>query len=439
MHLKIIIFLISFSFSTFCSQTKWKGSISDEFRNENLWKELIGELSHKRMNYGLLAAAERLLILFSSASSKEIAYRTIVALIDAGFPYSLNELFQFGDIDSDIKDAFMESYNFYKSIINKNKKMEKWAKYYLEKINIKTSKKYRFYNAIEKYKAKNLDESKNILYSLLSEKVSSNEQVFMKKVARTLARILFEERKFVESLAIYEDFLLKTNPVTPTDWLESAWTLYHLKRYEKALGNLYNLESSKIINVNLEKYIIRALIYRDTCSTNNMEELLKSYEKDFNKAIVGIKSGGTLLDFEKLKILSDINPNSYQEVYFKLKELNSEKDRITELQSKFQKLANYLYSSEIKRLQGIVEYYMEKLTRESANKLLMLNESIRFLTYDVERQKYNPDAVFVEKQENSSDIKGIDDFEIRWKQTGDYWGNERTKYIALLKNQCVKQ
>ena len=115
--------------------------------------------------------------------------------------------------------------------------------------------------------------------------------------------------------------------------------------------------------------------------------------------------------------------------------------RLKELPAGEAALANYVYKTELlvldKKLQSIAP---ESLAR-SANQILLIAEQMRFLRFDIERSKFNPDNVFRPVSE-SEPRKTIDlgsngeNFEVRWLQFGDYWLDERNKLKGVITNQC---
>lgn len=435
----LMVALLAFPQHLFAGK-KWEGKIPGYASDPDPWKYLLEVLRRDGFPYGAMAASRRMLAFFVDLPIKEAAYQTVVDLIDAGYPFSTRHLFVTGDIDSNLKSPFMDSYHLYKALTNHQKGMEKWAKYYFGKLDPEKSPKYVFYQALAKYERHDLAGARKILEKLLSDKSAMTQESFAKKVSRTLARIDYEEEQFADAADIYENFLLRLNPVNPGDWLEAAWTFYHLKQYEKVLGLLYNLDSrSSEDGIDLEKYVLRALVYREYCATDAMKLLVASFEKDFGPAIMGIKTGLTLTNFDALKVIFHPRNRRFFEVYSLAKKLESEKKRLRELPDSVRELASYLYVSETEMLERLNDIHEEKAVARSSEHLVMLAENIRFLTFDVAREKYNPDAVF--QDDNQQHLELMESLErnrflIRWDQTGDYWRDERLLYRGKIRNQC---
>jgi tetratricopeptide (TPR) repeat protein len=418
---------------------KWRSEIPKIAQDAGQWRKLLDEMKKNKFYYGELALSQRLLTFFADLDTKELAYRTIVDLVDQGYPFPTRKLFVPGDIDPLAEDAFEDSYNLYKALVNVGKS-NKWAKYYFDKLNKDKSPKYLFYQAVELYKDKKLQDAVPILLKLLENAKDPHQIVFTKKVARTLARIYYEQGEFEKSADIYMSFLLRTNPVTPSDYMEAAWAFYRLHRYDDALGILYNMESKAAHHlIFLEKYIIRALIYRDECGINTTASLIDSFEKEFGAVIDGIKMGEPLRNFPVLARVEHPETAEYRQAVKTLDELRREKRSVDLLDSSVRELANYLYDTEIKMLsrqKGVYEYEALEVL---ANHLVILGESLRFLKFDVAREKFNPDRVFREVQPKSKIL--VDDvdemqFRLHWTQMGDYWRDERLNYKGLVRNIC---
>src|SRR5690349_21176054 len=79
--------------------TKWKASIPKDMENSELWRQLMTEMTDQQMYYGALSAAHRSLTFFVDQDTKEAAYRTIISLIDKGYPFPTKQLFVTGDLD----------------------------------------------------------------------------------------------------------------------------------------------------------------------------------------------------------------------------------------------------------------------------------------------------------------------------------------------------
>jgi tetratricopeptide (TPR) repeat protein len=258
----------------------WPATVPSFATNTEDWSKLTRELLEHNMPYGALAAAYRMLMFFSDLNLKEQAYRTIVQIIDMGYAFPTKSFFVTGDIEPKEDYDFSNSYYFYKAMAALDKGVRKWADSYLATVDTANFPKYLFYQAIDAYQRQEYDKSEKLLLKILAAKPGDKYASLVRKVARTLARIYFERQQYAQAYDVYRTFLLRMNPIEPGDWLEAAWNLYYLQRYEEALGMVFNLESLPTGEmVNLEKYVLRALIYEEVCATEYMEKLVTTFEK----------------------------------------------------------------------------------------------------------------------------------------------------------------
>jgi hypothetical protein len=420
---------------------KWNGSIPKIAQEAADWVALIGELGEQQLIYGKMAAAQRMLLFFDELSVKEVAYRSIIDVVDAGYLYSTRSFFVTGDLSPQEDAEFINSYSLYKAIVTSDAGMKKWSDYYFSKVDKEKFPKYQFYEAMQNYARKNKDGALEKLRLLLKSETKDLDVALLRKATRMMARIYFEKEQYRESLDIYMNFLLKLNPVTSSDWLEAAWNSYYLEQYPEALGLLYNLEGkTKDPIVNLEQYVLRALIYKSMCATTEVEVLLKNFEADFGNTIRGIKTGTTLKELEKLLLAFHPENQSIYYVYVSQGELRREMAEIKKISKKLQPLADYLFQTEINSLNREMQLGLEPALDRAAKQMLVLFESLRFLSFDVAREKYRPEAVFQDKEEMKLLIEDISDnrFVLHWTQMGDFWRDERLKFKSLLKNQCLE-
>jgi len=418
----------------------WEGEIPAAAKDQTIWTALIPAMMENDLGYGALAAANRVLNFFGDLPSKELAYKTLIDVVDRGYPYDVSPMYVPGDIEPAKGYDFTNSYFLYKGILNLGEGFERWANYYFKRVDQEKFPKYLFYKAVKAYEAKELEEAKRILDSILKLEYPPERLSFVSKAARMLARIHFEKQDYTASLEVYDTFLLRLNPVTHTDWLEAAWNLYYLRRFDEALGYVYNLES-KIAgdSVDVEKFILRALVYKELCASSQIEALVKSFRARFGKAIDGIMGGELLETYAVLDSLDIPENATYYRFSRTIKNLQREAAKVDTLPRSMRKVAAYLYESEIKMLKTSAALYREKAHLASSDYLINLHESLRFLSFDVAREKFNPDVVFAAPPEESQElVTKIDDrrFRLAWIQFDDFWRDERMKYLVRIKSKC---
>ena len=419
---------------------KWQSNPPKVAEKNEDWGPLLDALSENDMNYGELAGGRAALKFFSDLPTKELAYRHIVHVIDLGYPYSALADFIPGDLEPSGNDSFAQSYRLYKGIVNLDKNLPKWADRYFERVDKEHFSKYLFFQANEAYRKGKLSDAVAQLKKALAN-VSTPEQLSLsKKEARTLARIYYEGGQFEKSVEVYRDFLLRLNPVAPTDWLEIAWAQYKLRRFDEALGSLYNLESKAASGASaLEKYVLRALIYREYCSRPATDALIKSFNSEYGATIDAIKLGEQLSKFPQLAKIDDPETLEFREISSGVEELEKESARASALPSRLRPLAKFVYSSEIAYQKRRRKLFEEKALESMARRLVIMGESLRFLQFEVERERFDPERVFATPVAEASGPvveSGDASFRVHWKQWGDYWRDERPLYLGMVKSKC---
>jgi tetratricopeptide (TPR) repeat protein len=420
-------------------QPKWAGQVPRQAKERDAWESLVGALVREDMPFGAMAAATRMLVFLQDVDSKELAFRTIIGVMDRGYPFNSRPLFVVGDLDLRTNTSFSNSYNLNKGLINLDLGMTRWAEDYFHRIGRPDFAKYLFYQAIEAYSRRDFGKAQELLGKILRQSASPDQASLAAKAARTMARIHYEKGEYKEALAVYDEFLLRLNPLTSSDWLEAAWCLFNLGEHSKALGYLYNLESPLVEDhLMLEKYVLRALIYRELCATTETEQLVNSFNRDFGDVVRGIKTGAPLRSFRALRLLEIPENQDYLRAIRTRLALEGELRRLTVLPSRLRDLATYLYSSEIDALGQTALMAEEEALRASAEKLVLLAENLRFLRFDVAREKYNPERVFAAQELVPAKSRPDDAYEVilSWPQRNDFWRDERMNYRGEIKKKC---
>jgi hypothetical protein len=421
---------------------RWKGTIPKGFDKPEPWIELTKKLVDENMYYGAVATAEQLDLFFNDVSSKETAFEALIKSIDRGYPFSVEEYFKTGFLEPDPKSTLGQSYYFYKGKLNDTQGRKKWATYYFSFLTTDKSPKFLFFQAISAYKNKELPKALEILDKILKLEAPVSMSSFFAKAARTKARILYEMKEYKSSLDIYQNFLLKMNPSLPTDWIEAGWNLFYLERYEETLGYLFNLElKSSRSFINLENYILRASVYKTLCAQKEMAALSQIFEQDFGSPLENIRRGSELKSIDVLVKLRLKEVDEFQKYFFGLNQLRIEKSYIPKLPSELRPLAERIYQSEEAYIKRMAQARMLPFLDKAAESLVILGESLKFLSFDVDRSQFNPDVVFLQQKASTEKLDPLVEdkkgYEVRWLQKGDFWRDERLAYRVALKNQCA--
>jgi hypothetical protein len=419
-----------------------EGALPQSARTYAQWSALIDELRSKQLWYGLMAASTRMPVVLPDVKSKRKGIETAMLLGEMGYPVPVKSLFLSADLEPDPGNEFADNYYFYKALVNQEHGLKKWADYYFRRVSADKSEVYQFYQAVKAYGDKDIAQAKKLLSGLLEKANDTRSLFFTKRIARTLARIQFEEKDFSGSLDIYQSFLLKLPVVTPSDWLEAAWDLYHLKKYPEALGMLYNLESHAGAGdtILVEKYVLRGLIYHALCNRPLIDKLIAKFEAEHKSAVGGVRTGEALARYPSILKIQTARNAPYFELKSAVEGLRRESSEVGRLASATRGLANYLYNSELALLTAKLKALEPQALAASAEALLLTHEGLRFISFEITKSKFDPEKVFkglFKPQAPLVEKEGDQLFHVIWLQPGDFWREERLKYIAEVENACT--
>ncbi len=417
-------------------EVPWTGKIPNFANEPERWKDLVDDLYKKGYYYGVIDASERMLKFFEDKETLEYLYAKIIDTVDKGYVHSTVHLF--GPSQIELEDPYRsQTYYIYKALINYDRGTDKWAEAYLKNVDKEKFPKFRFSRALAAYSEDDVEDAFKKYQEVLSSVDADTPRPLIVKSIRNLARIHFEKREFEKAKDIYESVLLRLNPIQPSDWLEAAWTRYRLGEYPEVLGHLYNLESeSGKGTIHLDKYIMRALSYVSTCDIENVKKVHASFEKDLGGVVRAIKQGRAITRHPVWKNIYNPEALKYREKHQILDRLVSERKQIKALKRSNRALASYLYDSAIARTQVEARYFQEQAVESTAREVIYLSESLRFLGFQAQRERYSPLKVFNldDKAPTIEEVEG--QLKIRWPQFGDYWRDERLLLKGKLVDQC---
>jgi tetratricopeptide (TPR) repeat protein len=405
-----------------------------------VWSNLSEELIKAKLYGTATVACHRILLLSSEPALTLSALSGLMNLVDQGFSQEVvswiaKSDFSFSDSDKGLEN-FAIQMNLYRLIYFRFQKNTHWADVIEKDLKNAVLSKVLFYHALRLFSQDKKEESITQLKEILKQ-VSAESVFFVKKVARTLARVYFEKQKYEEAYAIYSEFLLKTLHQHSTDWLEAAWCLFYLQRYAEALGLLYNFHSGSGLEPSfdfLEIVMLKSLIYQKLCSQIAIENLQKDFQKKYEKPLDAIKRGKSLKEFPELfRVFTEKNLLFFE--WKKMQQrLQEEQKQISELFPKSAEVIKNLIQTELMNLNLQIKNFEPKALENAAEALLLMQENLVFMRFDVMREKTDPDQIFLSKK--SSEMKSaLPDVRI-WPQTGSFWLKERLFYQGVIKSQC---
>ena len=143
---------------------------------------------------------------------------------------------------------------------------------------------------------------------------------------------------------------------------------------------LYNLESkSSGEQTNLEKFSLRALIYRELCAKSAMEALDRNFQVVFGRTLRAIRLGESLQNSSVLKSIDVPETQKFRDALESFRGLRQEEQSLSKLPASLQKLAHFVYSSQLKLLDYKIRMLRDNAIKSAANFLNHVAEQLRFL------------------------------------------------------------
>jgi hypothetical protein len=258
-----------------------------------------------------------------------------------------------------------------------------------------------------------------------------------------VARLRYEQKDFTGALDAYNLVKLPAlDPGRATLYLEEAWTRYNLGQIHAAMGILTTLDAPSFRDEFLpDKYLLRALIYRDLCHYLPAKRAAKELTRRFADSLEAIREREELdKDPRLLRAASSHGSTKRARRFLESLELEGE------LLGRFAGTFGERMFSYVTRLYDLsraeaTRVYSERLkdsVRNEADKLLRAAEQVRLMEYEVGLKLYErikKGAKLVPLVEEPPLHEGQVGF--RFKE--EYWNDELRDYRFSLKSRCIEE
>jgi hypothetical protein len=258
-----------------------------------------------------------------------------------------------------------------------------------------------------------------------------------------VARLRYERKDYDGALKAYELVQLPSlDPGRATLYLEEAWTRYNLGQLRAAMGLLTTLDAPSFRDEFLpDKYILRALVYRDLCHYLPAKRAAKELTRRYAESLEAIREREDLsLDPRLSKAASShgstkraarFRDSLNLEIELKARYAGGFGDRLFSQVSK-------IYDLEYAEAERVYRQRLNESVREEADKLLRAAEQVRLMEYEVglklyERIKRGAKLVQPEKQTPISEGQEAFRFD------GEYWNDELRSYRVSIPSRCVEE
>jgi hypothetical protein len=263
------------------------------------------------------------------------------------------------------------------------------------------------------------------------------------EAALAVARLRYERKDFKSALEAYALVRLpELDPGRATLYLEEAWTRYKLGELRAALGILTTLDAPSFRDEFLpEKYLLRALIYRDLCHYLPAKRAAKELTRRFADSLDAIAERDDLTQDLRLRRAAEAHGSTQRASrYRELLELESERlgryagsfgDR---LQSHLTKL----YALSLGEAERVYQARLTEAVRQEADTLLRAAEQVRLMEYEVglklyERVKRGSKVVLPAEEVL------LKPEQVAFKFEGEYWNDELKSYRVRIESRCIEE
>ncbi|WP_225409851.1 hypothetical protein [Stigmatella hybrida] len=263
------------------------------------------------------------------------------------------------------------------------------------------------------------------------------------EAALAVARLRYERTDYPGALEAYARVKLPMlDPGRATLYLEEAWTRYKLGELRAALGILTTLDAPSFRDEFLpDKYLLRALIYRDLCHYLPAKRAAKELTRRFADSLESIRSREDLTQDVRLRRAAAAHGNTQRAARFKeLLELESE--RLGRYAGSFgERLQGHLtklYALSLAESERVYQARLGEAVRQEADTLLRAAEQVRLMEYEVglklyERVKRGAKAPVPPEEELLSPAQ------VAFRFGGEYWNDELRDYRVRIESRCIEE
>lgn len=258
-----------------------------------------------------------------------------------------------------------------------------------------------------------------------------------------VARLRYEQQDYQGALEAYGLVKLpELDTGRATLYLEEAWTRYQLGQVHAAMGLLTTLDAPSFREEFLpDKYLLKALIYRDLCHYLPAKRSAKELTRKYADSLEAVREREDLTADARLLRAASARGNTRRAKKF-LESLELEGEQLGRYAGTFgDRMFGYMTRLyDLARAEG-QRVYTERLNdsvRVEADKLLRAAEQVRLMEYEVglklyERVKRGAKLVPLLEEEP------LTDNQVAFKFVDEYWNDELRDFRFSLKSRCIEE
>jgi hypothetical protein len=263
------------------------------------------------------------------------------------------------------------------------------------------------------------------------------------EAALAVARLRYERKDYKGALEAYSLVQLpELDPGRATLYLEEAWTRYKMGELRAALGILTTLDAPSFRDEFLpDKYLLRALIFRDLCHYLPAKRAAKELTRRFADSLEAIAERDDLTQDLRLRRAAEAHGSTKRA--YRLKELMElESERLGRYAGSFgdrlQSHLTKLYALSLGEAERVYQARLNEAVRHEADTLLRAAEQVRLMEYEVglklyERVKRGSKPVLPPEEQLLSPEQ------VAFRFEGEYWNDELKSYRVRIDSRCIEE
>jgi len=390
----------------------------------------LAKVAHERSNPQVLPKTlEALKVLTQVPHDEVLIDEQIFGSLDLGF----------------LPDSVSDYANYQQGLVDLRVGNERWAKTHFVKLDEEgvESSRAKFALLVTRLKnAKQVDDQ--VIDDFLELSKDQKLTLEARNEARlAVARLRYEKKDYEGALKAYDMVQLPSlDPGRATLYLEEAWTRYNLGQLRATIGLLTTLDAPSFRDEFLpDKYILRALVYRDLCQYLPAKRAAKELTRRFSDSLEAIRERDDLTQDFRLRRAANSHGSTKRAAKF-LDSLNLEGEQLGRHAGGFgDRLYKHLqkvYDLAHAEAERLYQQRLEEAVRAEADKLLRADEQVRLMEYEVglklyERVKRGAKLALPEKE------IPLTSAQLAFKFTGEYWNDELRSYRVSIPSRCLEE
>jgi tetratricopeptide (TPR) repeat protein len=391
----------------------------------------LAKVAHERSNPQVLPKTlEGLRVLTQVPHDEVLIDEQIFGSLDLGF----------------LPDSVSDYANYQQGLVDLRVGNERWANTHfvkLEEGGVEASRAQFALLVTRLRNAKGVVDDKIIDDFLELSKDEKLTQEARNEARLAVARLRYEKKDYEGALKAYDMVQLPSlDPGRATLYLEEAWTRYNLGQLRATIGLLTTLDAPSFRDEFLpDKYILRALVYRDLCQYLPAKRAAKELTRRFGDSLEAIRERDNLTQDPRLRRAASSHGATKRASRF-LESLNVEGELLSRHAGGFgDRLYKHLtrvYDLAHAEGQRIYDQRLKEAVREEADKLLRASEQVRLMEYEVglklyERIKKGSKLVLPEKE------TPVTTAQLAFRFDGEYWNDELRSYRVSIPSRCLEE